>query len=356
MEALRGEPRGCREESGMNTRDVLGAWRRVLTGSVPLLSIEITRECPLHCPGCYAYGDTHLGNGTNLRQLSDYRGDELVSRIVGLVQRHRPLHVSLVGGEPLVRHRELGRLLPILSDMRVWAMVVTSAVIPIPAEWSAIPNTTIAVSVDGLPEHHDVRRHPATYERILTNIAGRRICVHLTITAPMLERPGYLDDYFKFWSERPEVHWIWLSTYTPQVGERSPEMLSAQQRRFVAEALPEWRRRYPRLLVDSRTPIALERPPASPAECPFAQLSVNYSADLKTRVEPCIFGGSPDCSQCGCAVSIGLHAVQQVKVGGLISVGSLVKASTSVGAAVNWFRPDLAKLDRWNGRSKTTAA
>ena len=32
-----------------------------------MLSIEITRECPLHCPGCYAYGDTHLGGSVTLR-------------------------------------------------------------------------------------------------------------------------------------------------------------------------------------------------------------------------------------------------------------------------------------------------
>src|SRR5574342_1044910 len=145
----------------IKSRDVLGAWKRILTGSVPLMSIEITRECPLHCPGCYAYGDTHLGGGVNLRQLSDYRGDELVRRIVELVERHHPLHVSLVGGEPLVRHRELSQVLPLLSEMRVWTMVVTSAVIPIPMEWMKIPRTTVAVSVDGLPEHHDVRRHPA---------------------------------------------------------------------------------------------------------------------------------------------------------------------------------------------------
>lgn len=338
----------------MNTRDVFDAWKRVLTGSVPLLSIEITRECPLHCPGCYAYGDTHLGNGTNLRQLSDYLGDELVDRIVGLVRRHRPLHVSLVGGEPLVRHRELSRLLPLLSHMNVWSMVVTSAVIPIPSEWQDIPRTTVAVSVDGLPEHHDIRRHPATYERILKNIAGRKINIHLTITAPMLERAGYLDEYFDFWNARSEVEWIWVSTYTPQVKENSPEMLSEQQRHYVAEALPEWRRRYPRLLIDSRTPQAIRRPPASPSECAFARLSVNYSADLTTRVEPCIFGGTPDCAQCGCAISVGLHAVQQVKVGGLISVSSLVRASTAIGAAVNRFRPELDKPGRW--RAKSSAA
>ena len=43
-----------------------------------MLSIEITRECPLSCPGCYAYGDSHLGGETTLRDLSDFRVDALV--------------------------------------------------------------------------------------------------------------------------------------------------------------------------------------------------------------------------------------------------------------------------------------
>src|ERR1700689_3768832 len=92
--------------------DLLAAWGRILMGKIPLLSIEITRECPLSCPGCYAYGDRHLG-GTQLRKLSDYRGDVVVDGILGLVERHDPVHVSLVGEEPLVRHRELSRVLPV---------------------------------------------------------------------------------------------------------------------------------------------------------------------------------------------------------------------------------------------------
>ena len=48
--------------------DVINAWGRILSGSMPLLSIEITRECPLTCPGCYAYNDTHLGGGVVLRR------------------------------------------------------------------------------------------------------------------------------------------------------------------------------------------------------------------------------------------------------------------------------------------------
>ena len=179
---------------GLDILEVLAAWKSILTGSAPMMSIEVTRECPLSCPGCYAYGEMHLGGSVNLRSLSDYRGNELVDGIVRLVRQHRPLHVSLVGGEPLVRHRELSCVLPILSSMKIHTMVVTSAVIPIPLGWMSIPRVRVTISVDGLPEHHDVRRKPATYDRILKNIAGCQVNMHGTITRPMLERPGYIEE------------------------------------------------------------------------------------------------------------------------------------------------------------------
>src|SRR5437879_7130867 len=209
-----------------------------------MLSIEITRECPLSCPGCYAYGDNHLGGAVTLRGLSDYRGDALVDGVVRLVRLHRPLHVSLVGGEPLVRHRELSRILPILSEMRVHTMVVTSAVIPIPRAWMEIPRVRVVVSVDGLPEHHDVRRKPATYERILKNIEGCRANIHGTITRPMLERPRYLEEYDGFGSDRTEGVSMWVSVYTPQVGEQSAEMLTSKDREVLAGILPSLSRQY----------------------------------------------------------------------------------------------------------------
>src|SRR5581483_4286789 len=116
----------------MNVLNVFQSWGKVLAGRIPMLSIEITRECPLHCPGCYAYGDSHLGEGApNLRSVADYRGAELVRRILALVDEHDPLQVSLVGGEPLMRHRELSELLPELSRRGIYALVVTSGVIPI---------------------------------------------------------------------------------------------------------------------------------------------------------------------------------------------------------------------------------
>jgi sulfatase maturation enzyme AslB (radical SAM superfamily) len=87
----------------MKKSEVLNAWASILVGRQPSLSIEITRECPLRCPGCYAYEPEHLGTGVNLRQLSDYKGDDLVRRLLAIVDREKPIHLSLVGGDPLVR-------------------------------------------------------------------------------------------------------------------------------------------------------------------------------------------------------------------------------------------------------------
>src|SRR5687768_18446187 len=55
-----------------------------------------------------------------------------------ILDEHRPVHVSIIGGEPLVRHRELGQILPRLADRGVYTQVVTSAVRPIPLEWAAL--------------------------------------------------------------------------------------------------------------------------------------------------------------------------------------------------------------------------
>jgi MoaA/NifB/PqqE/SkfB family radical SAM enzyme len=331
----------------LTSREILSAWGRILTGHVPLLSIEITRECPLSCPGCYAYGDSHLGGEVTLRELSDFRGDGLVEGVLGLVRKHKPIHVSLVGGEPLVRHRELSRILPVLSALDVFTLVVTSAVIPIPADWMKLSRLRVAVSIDGLPEHHDVRRKPATYERILKNIEGREVNIHWTITRPMLSRAGYLEEYVAFWSARAEVNRIWVSLYTPQLGEQSPEMLSLQDREGIARELPALAKKYPKLLMNEGIARTILRPPSNPDDCLFSKMSANYSADLRSRVEPCVFGGAPDCSQCGCAISSGLHWVKSIRLAGPVKIDHFVQSSINVGLFFNRLLQHSTQLSRW---------
>jgi hypothetical protein len=248
----------------------------------------------------------------------------------------------------MIRHRELGRILPALSEMRVFTMVVTSGVIAIPAEWMKIPRVRVAVSVDGLPEHHDERRKPATYERILKNIAGRSINVHWVITRPMLSRSSYLEEYVAFWNAQPEVDHIWVSLYSPQIGEESAERLTPQDRERVARELPQLGRLYPKLLFPEGVGNAFVTPPQSPDDCTFSKMSMNYSADLRTHVEPCVFGGTPDCSQCGCSISSALHWIRDVKIAGPLKVGHLVRGSLSVGSAVRKLRHGVDAPNRWD--------
>src|SRR5689334_25406436 len=111
----------------MNRSEVLRGWKTILAGRAPFLSIEITRECPLSCPGCYAYGEDHLGGGLLLKQVSDFKGDELVRRFMETVDHYKPLHLSIVGGEPLVRFRELEQILPQVSARGIHIQLVTSA-------------------------------------------------------------------------------------------------------------------------------------------------------------------------------------------------------------------------------------
>jgi MoaA/NifB/PqqE/SkfB family radical SAM enzyme len=323
----------------LKTSEVLQAWATILSGRTPALSIEITRECPLRCPGCYAYEEEHLGiPGLTLRQLSDYKGSALVQGVLRLVEEHRPMHVSLVGGDPLVRYRELEELLPELDRRGIHVQLVTSAFRQIPARWNALSRLSVVVSVDGLQPEHDVRRKPATYERILKSIAGSKVTIHCTVTGQMMERPGYLEDFVRFWSEREETKRIWISLFTPQQGAVGPEILTADERRRVIDELLRLRIAYPVLDMPAGMIQELRHPPVSPKECIFARTTLTVSADLKTRITPCQFGGTPDCSQCGCIASMGLAAVGHYRVIPGVTAGQLMKVSELIGKGVSRLR------------------
>ncbi|HTD97080.1 MAG TPA: radical SAM protein [Edaphobacter sp.] len=315
----------------MKTTEVLQAWSSILSGHRPSLSIEITKECPLRCPGCYAFDPAHLGGETELRQLSDFKGDDLVRNILAVIDREKPLHVSLVGGDPLVRYRELEMLLPEIDARNIHVQVVTSAFRVIPAEWSRFSRLNIVVSIDGLQPEHDERRKPATYERILKNIAAAKVTIHSTITGLTADRPGYLEEFLRFWSARPEINKIWFSLFTPQRGATGPEILTPEQRAFVVQDLLRLRPLYPILDMHESLIREILSPPSSPDDCIFARTTHTLSADLRTKITPCQFGGDPDCSQCGCIASMGLAAVGHHRVLAGLTAGHLFRISDRMG-------------------------
>jgi hypothetical protein len=181
------------------------------------------------------------------------------------------------------------------------------------------------------PKHHDARRKPATYDRILRNIAGHRMIVHCTVTAQMLERATYFDDFASFWSDRPEARTIWFSLFTPQQGQHSAERLNPGHRTMALERLHQVAGRFPKVYFSRAVQQGYSSPPQSPQECIFAQTTACVSADLKTAVTPCQFGGNPVCSECGCLASAGLTSIGRYRLGGLLPVAEIFRLSQSIG-------------------------
>jgi MoaA/NifB/PqqE/SkfB family radical SAM enzyme len=274
-----------------------------------------------------------VGGGVTLRDLNDREGQSLVDGVLEVVDRLKPLHLSIVGGDPLVRYRELEVLVPLLVARGIHVQIVTSAFRSFPLEWTTLPGTNVVVSIDGLQPEHDVRRAPATYDRILKNIAGRKITIHCTVTGQMMKRPGYLGDFLKFWTVMPEINKVWFSLFTPQVGAQSAEMLEPNQRAQAIAEMAELRKQYPKLDMSEGLIKQFASPPRNPKDCVFAQTTKVLSADLRTEITPCQFGGNPDCGSCGCVASMGLAAVAAHRLGGLIRVGAIFEASIKVGQA-----------------------
>jgi hypothetical protein len=58
------------------------------------------------------------------------------------------------------------------------------------------------------------------------------------------------------------------------------------------------------------------------------------SADLNTVVKPCQLGGNPDCLQCGCLPSMGLHAIANDTLPIGIKFRPIFDVSDAIGSTV----------------------
>jgi hypothetical protein len=147
----------------------------------------------------------------------------------------------------------------------------------------------------------------------------------------MMKRPGYLAEFLEFWTPRPEIKKVWFSLFTPQVGDRLPEMLSSEERTRVIADMFRLRKQYPKLDMPEAVIQQFASTPQGPQDCVFALTTQTLSADLKTRITPCQFGGNPDCASCGCIASMGLASIAAHKLGGMLSLGVIFKASVKIG-------------------------
>jgi hypothetical protein len=147
----------------------------------------------------------------------------------------------------------------------------------------------------------------------------------------MMKRPGYLAEFLEFWTPRSEIKKVWFSMFTPQLGDEMPEILSLDERQRAIEDLVQLRKEYPKLDMSEAVIRQFASPPHRPRDCVFALTTQTLSADLKTNITPCQFGGNPDCTSCGCIASMYLTSLAGHKLGGVLPLGAIFKASIKIG-------------------------
>jgi hypothetical protein len=164
------------------------------------------------------------------------------------------------------------------------------------------------------------------------------VTVHCTITRQQ-SRAGYLTEFTEFWAALPDVKRIWFSLYTPQKGEVAEEILRREDRERVVAEITELFARQPKLhdMIPSVVKGYL-RPPQNPDECIFAKTTACLSSDLKRNITPCQYGGDPDCTQCGCIASVGLGALGDYKLGGVLPLRSIFNTSFKIGDGMRRLR------------------
>ena len=65
---------------------------------------------------------------------------------------------------------------------------------------------------------------------------------------------------------------------------------------------------------------------------------------------PCVFGGDPDCTQCGCSASAAAHWISEKRVAGPLKAGHLLRGSMRIGSAMARLQ-DVA-MPAWREREK----
>ena len=114
-----------------------------------------------------------------------------------------------------------------------------------------------------------------------------QITVHCTVTRQQVRRPGYLEEFMRFWSDQTTVRQIWVSLYTPQVGENSAEQLTTADRTRVVADLLDLRGRFSQARHAQRARRGVRVPAGfRPDHCIFAKVTTCLSADLEKVVTP----------------------------------------------------------------------
>lgn len=236
-----------------------------------------TVACNLRCEHCY-----------NLFEIHEQGGDRLtlatMQRVLGEARELGAYRASIIGGEPLLRWRDLVALARSYPD--VLMTVFTNGLLltaEMARELVAPGNLELAFSIDGLEQSHDRWRGEGNFKKTLGALgafveAGGMALVSPTVTAE--NHRELLGDEFLDLVEKSGAYMAYLHHYDLVGGQaRADWLLSGEQLSWMKRRIEEIHQRRP-LSVLSNVVSDLV-----PGGCPAARDFVHINH--KGEVEPC---------------------------------------------------------------------
>ncbi|HNV85639.1 MAG TPA: radical SAM protein [Candidatus Omnitrophota bacterium] len=168
---------------------------KLLRKNVPLtVIINLTNRCNSRCRHCYA--EYYNRSGEN--ELST----EKVKEIILALRQNGCQRISFGGGEPLLR-KDIGELIAFVNSLGMYSTLNSNGIL-IPQFLSELKTArsrpdSLAVSLDGRPEHHDRLRGAGTAAKALNGIiaarkAGIRVHSNTVLSKHNLNDIDYLLD------------------------------------------------------------------------------------------------------------------------------------------------------------------
>jgi len=166
----------------------------------------------------------------------------------------------------------------------------------------------------------------------------------------MLERRGYLEEYVNFWNSRPETNRIWVSVYTPQIGEKSPEDACSRDREILARELPPLAKKYPKLLFhDGLAKAFLRRQRIR--EIAFLQKCRPITPRILKLASNHVFSaGRLTVHNADAPLAAECTGSEGSKWWGLFKMDIFVSSSVKIGLLMNRLRSRPARPTRWTPR------
>ena len=179
--------------------------------------IELTSQCNLRCPMCYAWGER--GWYRRQQEAGTYQERELdwglAQRIIRESAPHRP-YFTLWGGEPLM-YSHFEDFIAEAARQRCFCYICTNGIY-LEEHAGAIAGArriSLIVSLDGLAREHDQVRGPGTYAQTLKGVArlksGRFRSVHTGVELTVLPHNLHVLEGFCEEMERAGFDWILLN-------------------------------------------------------------------------------------------------------------------------------------------------